>query len=344
MELTQRESAILESVVSNFIETANPIGSRIIAKRMKLNLSPATIRNVLMDLEEKHLVHQPHTSAGRIPTDSGYRIFVDKLMKSVRLSSPEKKRIQENLKGINQSIEQILTRASKVLGEISKQLGVVLAPRFYQGIVENLQLLEISEKRILVVISIESGPVRTIIMDVKVTIDSKKLEETTRILNERLNGLTLKQIKESIDLRLQDVNEGDVGLIKLISESADELFNFDDQPEYHIGGTYHIVAQPEFSRLDRVTKTLELIEKKQNIIIQLLNAKARDSLSITIGGENQDRLMKDFSIITSTYQVGEVNGILAILGPTRMHYARMIALLEYMAKSMSNLLISSMVN
>lgn len=344
MELLPRERLILESVVENFIETAIPVGSRLIAKQLKMSLSPATIRNVMMDLEDKGLLHQPHISAGRIPTDRGYRLFVDKLMKKFKLSSPEKKRILENIDGIAQNVDIILARASKVLGEISKQLGVVLAPRFFQGICEKIQLVSMSENKILVVISIKSGLVRTIIMEVASTISGKKLEDTDRVLNERLCGLTLKEIKESIDQRLKDVDEGDIGLIKLIVNSADDLFNFDEYQDFHFGGTHHIVAQPEFSNQKRAKEMLELIENKRNILIHILNDCLNNAVSITIGGENHNESMKDFSVISSIYRLGDITGVIGILGPTRMQYAKMVALVDYMADSMSYILNKGIIN
>ncbi|KPL08420.1 hypothetical protein AMJ86_00515 [bacterium SM23_57] len=338
MELVPRECLILESVIQNFIETANPVGSRLIAKKLKMCLSPATVRNVLMDLEDKGLLYQPHVSAGRIPTDQGYRVFVDKLMKRVKLSSPEKKRIQENLDGIVQNVDVILIRASQVLGEISKQLGVVLAPRFFQGVCENIKLINMSENKILVVISIKSGLVRTIIMEIATSVSDERLEGTARFLNERLCGLTLREIKESIDQRLKDVGEGDIGLIKLIINSADDLFDFDEHQVFHFGGTHHIVGQPEFANQNRAMKILELIENKRNIIVHVLNECLTNSISIMIGGENNIESMKDFSVISSTYRLGDITGVLGILGPTRMQYAKMIALVDYMADSMSDLL------
>jgi heat-inducible transcriptional repressor len=344
MELTQREAIILESVIQDFIATVTPVSSRAIAKKLRINLSPATIRNIMLDLEDRELLCQPHTSAGRMPTDKGYRIYVDTIMKKERLSFPEKKKIEAKFKGVKQNVDLILTRASKVLGEISKQLGVVLTPRFYEGVVTKIQLVNISEKKILVVISIKSGIVRTIVMEVETDISASKLEETTRIINERLNGLSLKQIKESIDQRLKDVGEGDEGLLRQISSTADDLFNFDELLDYHYGGMQHIIAQPEFAAPERISETLELIENKRNIIIHLLNESVESAASILIGRENNEELLKDFSVITSPYRIGDATGIMAIIGPMRMQYARMIALVEFMGNSMSALLNRGILN
>lgn len=339
IELTDRENIILESLIQNFIFTATPIGSRLLSKKLKKRLSPATIRNVLFDLDEKGLISQPHTSAGRIPTDKGYRLFVNHLMSRASLTRPEKKAIQEKMLNLSCDQDLILTRSSQVLSQISKQLGVVLAPRFEQGVFSRLELIPLSEKRILVVISIKSGLVRTITIELKAEIPVSKMNDSARILNERLHGLTLAEIKNSIMKRMDDVPEGDVGLINLFIDTADKIFTLNEHEEVHVEGAHHIVGQPEFNDLQSTKNMLNLIENERNVIVHVLNTcNPDDSLSILIGRENQEELLKDFSLVSTTYRIGSISGVVGVIGPTRMNYAKMVALVDYMAQSVSRAL------
>ena len=244
MDLTQREETVFCSIVRNFILEAKPVGSRNLSKWCSINVSPATVRNVMADLEEKGLIAQPHTSAGRVPTDKGYRYYVDSLLKVDQLSKEEKEAILFNLTSETKGIETILENSSKALGNISSLLGVVLAPRFYQGVFEKLELIEISSNSILVVIKVKSGLVKTISMEISLELTRKKLEETARILNERLSGLSLLEIKYTIDKRMQDLPEGESNLIKVFIDSADSVFNFEEDTHFHVAGTGNIARQP----------------------------------------------------------------------------------------------------
>ena len=338
IQLTEREKLILQSIVQTFTEKTTPVGSRYIARKHRMNISPATIRNVMADLEEKGLIWQPHTSAGRVPTDKGYRYYVDSLMTREKLTSLEKKAIRRNLANLSPDVEDILERSSQVLGKISSLLGVVLSPRFYQGMLEKLELVSISEKRLMLVMTIKSGLVKTIIIEIKSQISHEKLEETARLLNQRLSGLTLKEIKDSIDRRMRDVSEGDATLIQLLIKSADRVFSFDERKRFHCCGTPNIMAQPEFSDHEKFRRMLELIENPQ-VIIQVLNEEeARGKIAITIGEENREELMKNCSVVTAGYNFGNATGTLGVIGPTRMRYAKMVTLVDFMAETLGHLI------
>lgn len=335
--LTQRESSILKSLIVNFVNNATPIGSRFLSKAFKNWLSPATIRNIMMDLEEKGLVAQPHTSAGRIPTDLGYRCYVDDLMMMERLTKPEKQQIEQDLKNVaNEDVEAILEKSCEMLSKISNQLGIVLSPRFYQGKFDKLELVKISENKLLVIITIASGLVKTIVMEIKYSIPAEKLEETARILNERLSGLTLRKIRNTFKNRMSDINYGDENLISQFSESVDKIFSIDDE-HVHLRGTQNIFLQPEFAHRERITSLLELIDN-QKILIRVFNDTTKDDekISITIGQENKEELISNCSLITAVYKIGDVTGILGVLGPTRMKYEKVTSLVDYIAREISN--------
>lgn len=338
--LTPREGFILKSLVINFVDCATPIGSNFLSKANQNRLSSATIRNIMMDLEEKGMVAQPHTSAGRIPTDLGYRYYVNDLMMMEKLTKSEKQQIEQDLQSAaNEDVEVILEKSSEVLSKISNQLGVVLSPRFYQGIFEKLELVKVSENKLLVVITITSGLVKTIIMEIKYNISNDKLEETARILNERLSGLSLRQIRNTFKSRMSDISYGDENLISQFSNSVDKIFLIDDE-HVHLKGAHNIFLQPEFANQDNISKILELVDN-QKILIRILNDSTvnDEKISIAIGQENKDDLMVNCSLITAVYKIGNISGTIGVLGPTRMKYERVTSLVDHIANEISNLFV-----
>lgn len=338
-DLTQREILVFNSIVESFVLKAAPVGSRYLAKKYNLMISPATIRNVMTDLEDRGLICQPHTSAGRIPTDKGYRHYVDSLMKVAKLSSTQKKSILEEIRNVSQDIEEILDESSRVLARISNQLGVVLSPRFYQGILEKIEFVTISEKKLMVVLTIKSGLVKTILIEVESEIPRERLAETASILTERLHGLTLKEVKETLDERLRDPGRGDINLIQLLVESSDRLFSHQNVfSNFHYDGTKNIVVQPEFEDHEKMKKILDLIENKEIIIKMLNEQEYLGGISISIGEENKEELMKNCSLITTTYNVGETIGTIGVIGPTRMQYDNIVALVQFMAETLGYIL------
>lgn len=336
--LTEREKLILNCVVESYVDNAKPVGSRYLAKKYKLGISPATIRNVMTDLEEMGYLDQPHTSAGRIPTDKGYRFFVDSLKSVQSLARNERRIILDNLRKFSVDVDEILHTSSQVLGKISSQLGVVLAPRFYEGIFQKMELVPVSENKILAVLSIKSGLVKTIMMEIESGVSRDQLNETTWIINERLAGLSLREIKETIDRRMFGASIGEANLIRLIVSSSNKLFNFEEHKDLHLGGTQNIMANPEFSDQEHLTKILQLLDSKQ-IILHLFDEKDQDDkISITIGEENKEELFRNCSVITTRYHIGNVTGTLGVVGPTRMHYAKIISLVDYMGKALTQML------
>ncbi len=337
-ELTPREEQVFRYVVRSFIQNAKPVGSRYVAKQCGMDVSPATIRNVMADLEDKGLITHPHTSAGRVPTDRGYRYYVDTLMQVDDLTPQEREDILKKLSAPSADVEQILESSSRALGHISRLLGVVLAPRFYQGVFERLDLVEIADKRILVIIRVKSGLVKTILMEISSNLSRDKLEETARVLNERLHGLTLLEIKRSIDKRLADLSGGSPELVRLIVGSAESVFDVEGGAHFYVSGTGNILSQPEFVQHEQMSKILQLLDQK-HVLIQLLNEQGKkEGVSIIIGEENREELMRACSLITATYNLGDVTGTLGVIGPTRMQYAKVIALVDYMAQVLRELI------
>lgn len=338
--LTNRESFILKSLVINFIDCGVPIGSRFLSKIYNNRLSAATIRNVMMDLDDKGLVSQPHTSAGRIPTDLGYRYYVNDLMKVEDLSEFEKQQIDHDLRTVpDKDVQEILEKSCEILSKVSNYLGVVLSPRFYQGKFEKLELIGLSENKVLVIISITSGLVKTVTMEMKTAIPSNKLETTARILNERLSGLTLTQIRDQFNRRMSDVAYAADELISQFSDSVDRIFSIEND-QVLFKGTQNILSYPEFSNQERIGKMLELIDN-QKILIQIINSSTKEdeNISITIGQENKEELVNHCSLITAVYRIGDVTGALGVIGPTRMKYEKVTSLVDYITHQITNLFV-----
>jgi len=338
-ELSERERTVLRYVVRDFIETATPIGSRYVSKRHReqLSLSSASIRNVMSDLETLGYIDHPHTSAGRIPTDKGYRFYLDSLMELERLSRKEQKSIRENLE-VNEDRDQVLREVTKVLGRISRQLCIITPPSLTTGTFEKLELVSISGNRLMVIISIASGLLRTIMMEVASEIPREKLDELSRTINERLAGLSLTEIRNTFAERMREVRDDETGLIRLFIDSVDKLFVPPKSEKIHIGGARDVVEQPEFVNPEDFRSVIELIND-EDIIIHILERHDRPSGAVTvrIGGENNDEKLRQYSVIATTYEVGSATGSVGVIGPRRMPYYRVIPLVDYVAKSISEM-------
>jgi heat-inducible transcriptional repressor len=314
------------------------VGSRVIANKYKLGISPATIRNTMQDLEEMDLITHPHTSAGRIPTDKGYRVYVDTLLEPEELTYSEEKQIKSEILVDYAAVEDLLEQTSRVLASVSNQLGVTMAPRFDQGILTRINLIPVAEKKILVVLAVKHGLVRTVLLEAESNLKPEALDKTANILNERLCGLTLGEIKNSMEQRLKEDSTVDPKLIRLFLESSENLLNFPETEQVHLGGTTNIVDQPEFKDREKFRKLIELIEEKR-LLAELVSAKGiKNGITITIGKEIERGEMQPFSLVTSSYKAGKVSGTIGIIGPTRMRYAKLISLVDYTAKLLSEIL------
>ena len=338
-ELSSRERTVLRYLVHDFIETASPVGSRYISKRHEdvLGLSSASIRNVMSDLEARGYLNHPHTSAGRVPTDMGYRVYIDTLMQLENVSESDQRAIRENMEAAIE-VDELLKETTKLLGKISRQLSVVTPPHLNTGTFEKIELVQIVPSRIMVILSIKSGLVRTIMMEVASEIRREKLEDLSRFLNERLSGLTLQEIRGTFPERVKDAQNEETGLIRLFIDSVDKLFTPGRTEKLLIGGTEKIIEQPEFLNPKDFRGVIELINDEEIIIHVLERHEAKpQEINVTIGGENEDEKLKPYTVITSTYTVGDVSGAVGLIGPKRMPYQRVIPLVDYVAKAISDM-------
>ncbi|NOS85061.1 MAG: heat-inducible transcription repressor HrcA [Ignavibacteria bacterium] len=300
-ELSYREKVILRCIIEEFIHTANPIGSRYISKTSDIKLSPATIRNVMSDLEDLNFLTHNHTSGGRVPTDKGYRYFVNELMETEPLIQNEKDILTTQLNDGDIVQDEIYKEVSRILGRLSKEISIVSQPYLSQGIFEKLELVNLSSTKLLVVVSIKSGLMRTLLFDVESGIPRDKIERVTGILNEKLSGLTLTEIRSTFLERIKDIQNDSKEIMKVFIDSIDKIFQ--DEKEgmtLYIGGTTEILSQPEFGDTQNYKNIIELTDEK-NIVVHVLNNMPVDSngISISIGSENKDEKLKDYSIVSS---------------------------------------------
>lgn len=335
--LNDREKEILRAVIQHFVLTATPVGSRQLSRHLGLDLSPATIRNVMSDLEDMGLLAHPHTSAGRVPSDLGYRVYVDDLMQAQGLTHEEEDQIAREFENVSQDMDEIMAATAKVLSSASKLLGIVMLPALDDALLQHIDIVRLAEKKILVVISLERGPVRTIMAELTQSLTAAQAQASMQALNSRLAGLPLSQVRAQIAARTGDLTPPHTDLIRFFVDSADRLFSLPEREELKIGGRAEVLHQPEFSNPRSMRGIIELIEDK-DIVVHLLQSAADSAgdVQIKIGSENDETRAKDLSVLMASYSTSTLAGKLGVIGPTRMDYSRMKSLVRFTAKMINS--------
>jgi heat-inducible transcriptional repressor len=342
-ELTDRERRVLEAVIQSYVETAEPAGSRTLSRRFGLGVSPATIRNTMSDLEAKGFLFHPHTSAGRIPTDKAYRVYVDSLMRLPPVSRGERDRLAEQIKVGGSAIELILRRAAQSLGVLTQELGIAVGPRLDDTVLQRLELIRVSAERLLMVLTLTGHVVRTIFVEVRGEIAEEALAEVTRVLNERLAGLALREVRTSLGERLRDASAaaGAHDLLNIFVQEGEQIFDvpfsMTDQ-NVVLGQTSVLAEQPEFASGEKLRRLVELTEAPQRLAEVLRRRGQSPGVSITIGNEHRDPDLDSFTVVTSEYRAGSLNGVIGVIGPTRMPYEKVISLVSHTSQLLSDLL------
>ncbi|GAB4295649.1 MAG: hypothetical protein Kow0098_18130 [Ignavibacteriaceae bacterium] len=295
----------------------------------------------MADLEENGFINHPHTSAGRIPTDKGYRFYVDSLIQIPKLHNSQKGKINKTLEQNQAETDEILKVATNLLSNITNQLACLTYPSLDSGHLEKIQIVSLSSSRILVVISIKSGLVKTITLEVKSEIKPQQIDSVQRLLNERLYGLTFREIRTTFKERFKDVTADQKPVIRLFLDSVGKIFvDFNQSDRLLISGAKNIIKQPEFEDPERFESVIELIENK-NIIVHILektSGQKQDKVFISIGSENKNEKLQEYSFISKEYRFGDTSGTVGIIGPKRMEYSRIIAIVDYLAKMLSEYL------
>jgi len=328
--LTEREAAVLTAVVHVHTETAEPVGSRTISRQYLAGLSPATVRNTMMDLAELGLLSQPHTSAGREPTVEGYRYYITALMEPPHLLRTDRTVLDQLLRERMAAWDEdtILTHVARALARVSHLVTVAFLPSFDMGVLERIDLVPLSDSRILVVLQLRDGPVDTLTLELSERMRRELLPETVQTLNERLSGLTVGEIRRTIGERLKDVSRGDREVVKVFLREGQNIFDVDARVGVHLEGRINIMNQPEFSDHARLAALMQALDELS--LVQELRRRVQGRrVEITIGPENRISALSPCSLLTRGYGVGSLSGTLAIIGPMRMPYARLVAALEH---------------
>jgi len=336
--LGPRERMILRFVVRSFIDTAGPVGSRALTRRHATGLSAASVRNTMGDLEDLGYLRHPYTSAGRMPTELGYRVFVDELMDLPELSAVEKRLLKAKLDRLMRDRDELFRESSRILSRMSNLLGVVLSPRISTGILERLDVVPLASTRVMIVISVRSRLVQTIIYETHVDIKRHDLNRIVSILNERLAGLPLDEIVRTYADRTRDLDNDRTGIVQLILNEKATLFDNSVQSRVSRGGSHRILKQPEFKDTELVRSLIQVIED-EGFVVKLFEDHDQDrapgQAAVSIGSELKASRANPYSIVTARYQLGETVGTVGVLGPMRMDYGRAVVLVENMASLLS---------
>lgn len=334
--LSNRERVVLESLVRAYVDNGTPVGSSTLTKRESFEFSPATVRKTLACLEEKGYVSQPHTSAGRQPTDKGYRFYVEHTVRDVVMLSQEAgESVRRKLELFQQEgrVDEIHGQLAEIVGGVSHQLGIVLAPTFESGVVEHLDLVRLTETRLLMVATIKQGPVKSLVLEVSSRVSRAEIEAVRRLLNERLAGLDLDQIQTTARERVQSLSVGNPQLLRVVVDELESLSG-NSGDGLHVAGTRNIFIQPEFRDSLEVAGLMDLVERKDPLADLL---SGREGVVVTIGEENEANEMHCCSMVTASYEANGARGIIGVIGPTRMPYERLLALVDYTASRAAEL-------
>lgn len=342
--LSDREKQVLQAVVDAYIDSAQPAGSRRIVRQFDLGVSPATVRNTMADLESKGFLTHPHTSAGRMPTDLAYRYYVDELMGPRNLTPGQRARLEQELVGSTppNELQSLVQRAASVLGLLTGELGLSVGPLLAEAVLQRLDLVPVHSEKALLVLTLESGVVRTVYVDLPTALPAETLSALAAVLNERLAGGSLREIHGTLTERLRDIQLPDASandFVNIFVQSGPEIFEWAlSGQDVHLGSLSVLADQPEFNSGDRLRALMELAERRELLASVLHQRGTADGPQITIGAEHGAPELAGLTIVTASYSVGQLAGVVGVIGPTRMPYEKIVAVVDTTSSLVSSLL------
>lgn len=333
-----RSRQILETIIEDYISSAEPIGSSAIRSRHGLSLSPATIRNVMADLEEMGYLSSPHTSAGRVPTEKAYRFYVDSLLAVRGVDRGEREEIRRRCSMAGKDVDGVFREISQMLSSVSHYMGIVAAPSFSANVFRQMEFIRLGSRRILAILVSQSGSVQNRIIELEKDIPADELLKMANYLNGMLHGLTIFQVKGRIVKEMESERIRYDGLLanalRLSQQALDDL---DD--EIFIEGQANILDLPEFADVQKMKEIFRAMEQKSQLLALLDKCLKAPGVNIFIGSESHMNSMSGMSLITSTYVSGKNTlGVLGVIGPTRMGYGKVIPIVDYTARLLTRLL------
>lgn len=337
--MDERKRQVLQAIIDDYISTAEPIGSRTIARKCGLGVSPATIRNEMSDLEALGFLEQPHASAGRIPSAKGYRFYVDCLMGPQQLSDRDALLINQWFDQKVRRLDEAFQETVKVLSRITRNVSLLVTPQTSSCQFKYLQFLPFDDTRVVVIVVTDTGVMDNRLMEIPAGTSVEELQRIAAVMNHRLSGLHLTEIQSSVLEKIKEevlprpeLLEGALSLIREATGCA----NANDK--VYLGGTTQLLNQPEFRDVEKVRTLLSMLEEDR-LLYDILHTQDGNGVIVTIGAENKFSGIKDCSVIQASFRLdGQMVGTLAVLGPTRMEYARTMAVIEFMQAHLGNIL------
>ncbi len=334
--LDERKRKLLYAVVREYIMSAQPVGSKKLVKRYGLNISPATVRNELALLEEMGFLTHPHTSAGRVPTETGYRKYVDSLADEDGLKPAEEKSISQFYSMSGKEIENLMSETSNFLASITNYLAIVFAPNLRKSLLKHVDLVLMHTQVVLVVIVTNTGWVAKRILKLGEQVEESDLARVERIVNERLNGLDLDGIYRRGRVELRGLVPGKWSLVERIIDEIVDCLKEREHRRVFLDGTANLLRHPEFESLDKVQRLLEVLEKGYSFLRFVEGVLESDRVIVRIGSENERSELRECSLIASSYRaIGGNSGTVGVLGPVRMDYPRAIGTVHCIAKNLT---------
>lgn len=328
-ELGERKLIILKAIIQNYLETGEPVGSRTLSKYTDLKLSSATIRNEMADLEELGYIFQPHTSAGRIPSDKGYRFYVDMLMEEKEQEITELKNIMLDK---TDKVDKVLKKAAKMLAVNTNYATMISAPMNSKNTLKFIQLSQVDEEQVVAVIVMNGNIIKNKIIHVGETLSSENLLKLNMLLNTTLNGMAIDQINLGLIARLKEEAGIHSQVISHVLDAVAEIIHVDDDMEIYTSGATNIFKYPELSDKQSAQEIISAFEEKQQLaelVTETLSSEDNQGIQVYIGDETPVKTMKDCSVVTATYELGEgMKGTIGIIGPKRMDYEHVMKTLK----------------
>lgn len=337
MRLDDRKFLILQAIIDDYITTAMPVGSRTISRKSGVGFSPATIRNEMSDLEELGYLDQPHTSAGRVPSVKAYRLYVDHLVKAARLTNDEREMMHEHLNHRSAQVESVIRSAANVLSDATHYTSVIVAPKLSTLRIKHVQLVPVADKTALMIIVTNLGIVKDAVIRVPEGLDADHLYGISRMLTEKLADKPLDAVRQTFSEMLRDT-ENNRRLLGEVLMVLEQKLEQEDSTDVVIGGGANLLNYPEYSDVEKAKNFFAVLESKDTIR-KLVGRDGGMEVTIRIGPENGVPELNDCSIVTACYRVGDnTSGTLGIIGPTRMNYGRVVSVLDFMGRALSEVL------
>lgn len=332
--LSDRQLKILQVIVDDFIRSNHPVGSRTLAKKKGISLSSATIRNEMADLEELGLIEKTHASSGRIPSEKGYRFYVDHLLSPAKIDTVDIQKIRSVFHDKIFEIEEIIQKSASVLSELTEYTAIVLGPIFNETKLNHFQIVPLNDRTAVAIIVTDTGHIEHRVFTLPESLDGSALEKTVNILNERLSGIPLIQLQEKLEKEVRNLFRKYIDDYQTIFSAMLDVLNIPLEEKIYFGGKTNMLKQPEFQDIQQLQQILDVLEEEKFVAYILNNIPL--GIQVKIGSEIDIQEMHSCSLITATYRVGEKEvGKIAVLGPKRMHYSRVISILNLFSNQLT---------